>query len=248
MIGGGGVGLLARKLASFAALTAEERDAVDRLPMTIRSLAARQDIVREGDRPGHCCLVLTGFAFRYKLLAGGQRQILAFHVPGDVPDLQSLHLPVIDHNLAALTPVTAGFIQHDAVHEMNARHPRIAGALWRTTLIDSAILRERIVSLGQRDGLSRTAHFLCEMFKRLEAVGLASGPAVTLPITQVEIADALGLSPVHLNRMIKELRERRLIATEGQRLDLLDWNALADLGDFDPTFLHLQADEAPERP
>ena len=241
-------GLLVRKVASVADLTAEERDALERLPMTVRSIPARQDIVRIGDRPSHCCLVLTGFAFRYKLVGDGRRQILNFHVPGDIPDLQSLHLPVLDHNLAALTPLTAGFIQHDAVHEVSARFPRITGALWRNTLVDAAVLRERIVSIGQRDGLSRTAHFLCEMFKRLEAVDLASGSSLTMPITQVEIADALGMSPVHMNRMIKELRERRLVALDGQRLDVVDWDGLAGLADFDPTFLHLHADERPRRP
>ena len=104
------------------------------------------------------------------------------------------------------------------------------------------------MSIGQRDGLSRTAHFLCEMFKRLEAVGLASGSVLTMPITQVEIADALGLSPVHMNRMVKTLRDRRLIALDAQRLEILDWDALASLGDFDPAFLHLDPDERPQRP
>ncbi|RYC33912.1 Crp/Fnr family transcriptional regulator [Lichenibacterium minor] len=244
----GNAGLLVRKVASVAHLSAEERAALERLPMSIRSIPARQDIVRVGDRPSQCCLVLAGFAFRYKLIGEGRRQILNFHVPGDIPDLQSLHLPVIDHNLAALTPLTAGFIRHDAVHEVSARFPRITGALWRNTLVDAAILRERVVSIGQRDGLSRTAHFLCEMAKRLVAVDLAPGLVLPMPITQVEIADALGLSPVHVNRMVRELRERRLIALDGQRLEILDWDALARLGDFDATFLHLQADERPRLP
>ena len=125
----GNGGLLVRKVTSLAALTLEERHALGRLPMAIRSVPARQDIVRLGDRPTHCCLVLTGFAFRYKLIGDGRRQILNFHVPGDIPDLQSFHLPVLDHNLAALTALTAGFIQHEALHEVSARFPRITGAL-----------------------------------------------------------------------------------------------------------------------
>lgn len=240
--------LLVRKVASLAELSAEERHALENLPMSVRTIPARQDIVRVGDRPSHCCLVLAGFAFRYKLISDGRRQILNVHVPGDIPDLQSLHLPVLDHNLAALTPLTAGFIHHDAVHEVNARFPRIVGALWRDTLVDAAILRERIVSIGQRDGLTRTAHFLCEIFMRLAAVDLASGGAAAMPITQVEIADALGLSPVHLNRMVRELREQRLITLDGQRLEILDWDALARLGDFDPTFLHLDPGDRARRP
>lgn len=241
-------GLLVRKLASVARLSDEEREAVGRMPMSVRALQARQDIVRIGDRPSHCCLVLTGFAFRYKLVGEGRRQILNFHVPGDIPDLQSLHLPVLDHNLAALTPMTAGFIHHDVVHEVNARFPRVAGALWRNTLVDAAILRERIASIGQRDGLSRTAHLLCEVFMRLRAVDLASERAMSMPITQVEMADALGLSPVHMNRMVKELRERQLITLDGQQVEILDWDALAALGDFDPVFLHLHAGERARRP
>lgn len=240
--------LLVRKVASVAKLSAEERHALENLPMAVRAIPARQDIVRIGDRPSHCCLVLSGFAFRYKLVGDGRRQILNVHVPGDIPDLQSLHLPVLDHNLAALTPLTAGFIHHDAVHEVSARFPRITGALWRDTLVDAAILRERIVSIGQRDGLTRTAHFLCEIFMRLAAVGLASDRATAMPITQVEIADALGLSPVHMNRMVRELRERRLVTLDGQRLEILDWDALARLGDFDPTFLHLDPGDRARRP
>lgn len=240
--------LLVRKVASLASLTADERDALERLPMTIRSIPARQDIVRLGDRPSQCCLVLQGFAFRYKLIGDGRRQILLFHIPGDIPDLQSLHLPVLDHSLAALTPLTAGFIPHEAVHEVNARFPRVTSALWRNTLVDCAILREHLVSIGQRDGLSRTAHFLCEMFKRLQAVDLVSGFALTMPITQVEIADALGMSPVHMNRIVKDMRERRLITIDGQRLEILDWDSLVQLGDFDPSYLHLDPVDRPERP
>ena len=245
---GGSAGLLVRKVASLAALSGEERDALERIPMMVRAVPAHRDIVRLGDRPSHSCLVLTGFAFRYKLIGEGRRQILNFHVPGDIPDLQSLHLPVLDHTVAALTNMTAGFIHHDALHEVSARFPRITGALWRDTLVDAAVLRERIVSIGQRDGLSRTAHFLCEMYMRLAAVDLASGWAMSMPITQVEIADALGLSPVHMNRMVRELRERRLITLDGSRLVILGWDALATLGDFDPAFLHLQGGDRARRP
>ncbi len=245
---GGADGVLVRKLASIAALSTEEKAAIAALPMMVRDVAARQDIAVIGDKPSHCCLVLTGFAFRYKLVGDGRRQILAFHVPGDVPDLQSLHLTVLDHNLAALTALTAGFIPHEAVHALNARFPRVAGALWRNTLVDAAILRERIVSIGQREGLARTAHFLCEMFIRLRAVGLADEATMTLPITQVELADALGLSFVHINRMLKELRERKLVTLQNQAVLVVNWKALADLGDFEPDYLHLDTADRPAPP
>ncbi len=241
-------GLLVRKLASIAALSADEKAAVAALPMTVRETAARQDIAKIGDRPSHCCLVLTGFAFRYKLVGDGRRQILNIHVPGDIPDLQSLHLTVLDHNLAALTNLTAGYIPHEAVHALNARHPRVAGSLWRDTLVDAAILRERIVSIGQRDGLARTAHFLCEMFHRLRAVGLADDVSMTLPITQVEIADALGLSFVHINRMLKELRERKLVTLQNHSVTVSDWDALAEIGDFQIDYLHIDPTMPPAHP
>ncbi len=247
MVGSAG-SVLVRKLGSIAALSAEEKAAVAALPMIVREVAARQDIAVIGDRPSNCCLVLTGFAFRYKLVPDGRRQILAFHVPGDVPDLQSLHLSVLDHNLAALTTLTAGFIPHEAVHALNASFPRVAGALWRDTLVDAATLRERIVSIGQRDGLARTAHFLCEMFTRLRAVGLVDEATMTLPITQVELADALGLSFVHINRMLKELRERKLVTLQNQAVGVLNWDALADLGDFEPDYLHLESADRPATP
>ena len=247
MIGSAGE-VLVRKLASIAALSPAEKAAIAALPMTVREVAARQDIAVIGNRPSHCCLVLTGLAFRYKLVGDGRRQILAFHVPGDIPDLQSLHLPRLDHNLAALTTLTAGFIQHDAVHALNAQFPRVAGALWRDTLVDASILRERIVSIGQRDGLARTAHFLCEMFSRLQAVGLAEASTMTLPITQVELADALGLSFVHINRMLKELRERKLVTLQNHAVSVVDWEALANLGDFEPDYLHLEPTDRPEVP
>lgn len=247
MIGGEDESLLARKLASVAALTGEELEAIRKLPLTVREIPARQDIVRLGDRPTHCCLVMAGLAFRYKVLGDGRRQILNFHVPGDIPDLQSLHLTTHDHNFAALTALTIGFIPHAAVHQLNARFPRVAGALWRDTLIDAALLRERIVSIGQRDGLSRTAHFLCEMFVRLQVVGLADAGSMLLPITQNEIADALGMSFVHVNRMIKELRERGLINVERQMVVLVAWESLKVLADFDPVYLHLAPGDRPTR-
>jgi CRP-like cAMP-binding protein len=239
---------LVRKLTSIAALSSDEKAAISALPIVVREVPARQDIAKIGDRPSYCCLVLAGFAFRYKLIADGRRQILAFHVPGDIPDLQSLHLSTLDHNLAALTPLTAGFIAHEALHALNARYPRIAGALWRDTLVDAATFRERIVSIGQRDGLARTAHFLCEMFTRLRAVGLTDDVTMTLPITQVELADALGLSFVHINRMVKELRERKLVTLQGPAVAVANWHALADLGDFQPDYLHLETSDRPSPP
>ena len=221
MVAEAGGTMLVRKVASVAALDAEERQALETLPMATRSFSARQDIARAGDRPSSCCLVLSGFAIRYKLIGEGRRQIINFHVPGDIPDLQSLHLEELDHNLATLTAVTACFVTHEAILAVTARYPRVAGALWRSTLVDAAQLRERIVTIGQRDGLSRTSHLLCELYMRLQAVGLAGDGVMTLPVTQVEMADAVGMSPVHMNRMVRELRARGVVTLDGPTIAIL---------------------------
>lgn len=239
--------LLVRHLSSFVTLTEAEKGAIRRLPVQERLVPARTDIVTAGERPNQCCIVLTGMAFRYKLTSNGGRQILQFHVPGDIPDLQSLHLPVMDHHLAALTQSTIGTIPHEAVHDLTARFPQVASAFWRLNLADAALLRERIVSLGQRPALSRLAHFLCEMFVRLQWVGLTDGQTMRLPITQPELADALGLSYVHVNRMMQELRGQGLIETDRDVVALPDWPGLRTLAGFDSGYLHYTPNDRPRR-
>lgn len=237
---------LLRRIDALALLTEEERDALRQVPMTVRVLPPRTDLIREGDRPEECCVLLEGFAIRYKLARSGDRRIIALHVPGDVPDLQSLHLARMDHNLAALTSIKAGFVSHRVLHDLNVRHPRIAGALWRATLVDASIFREWIVNLGHRDALSRTAHFLCEMHFRLRIVGLANGDGVELPITQSDLADTLGVSAVHMNRTMQELRARGLLEDQGRAIVCRDWRALGLLGEFNPDYLHYTPQERPD--
>lgn len=237
---------LLRRLDTIAALTAAEREAIRQVPMVVREVPPRTDLIREGDRPDECCVVLEGFAIRYKLALGGDRRIIAFHVPGDIPDLQSLHLARMDHNFASLTAMRAGLIPHRALHELNVRHPRIAGALWRATLIDASIFREWIVNLGHRDALSRTAHFLCELHFRLAVVGRANGNGIELPLTQADLADALGMSAVHMNRTMQELRARGLIEDKGRTISCRDWRALRTLGEFDPDYIHITPHEKPD--
>jgi CRP-like cAMP-binding protein len=236
---------LVRKLESIVDLTAEERDAIRALPMMVRTLNADQDIVREGDRPSQCCLLIEGMLFRYRMLDEGRRQILAFHISGDVPDLQSIHLNIMDHSLASLGPATVGFVQHRDVLGLLGRCPRVAGALWRDTLIDAAIFREWMVGLGRRDAETRIAHLLCELYTKMHAVGLAKDHSAPMPITQENFADALGLSSVHVNRSIQELRAQNLIALSRKTLDIKNWERLAKVGEFDPTYLHLNPERRP---
>ena len=235
---------LVRRLESISTLHDHERKALMSLPMQVAELQTDQEIVREGDRPSRSCLVLEGFACTYKVTGEGRRQILAFHAPGDVTDLQSLHLTVLDNSLSTITPCKVGFIRHEALHDLCDRFPRITSAFWRQTLIDAAIYREWMASIGRRDARAKIAHLLCEWLIRLKAVGLAEDHTCEMPITQNEFGDALGLSTVHVNRTFMNLRAEGLIRLEGRALTVLDWEGLKEAGDFEPTYLHLENREA----
>jgi CRP-like cAMP-binding protein len=230
---------LIRKLESIADLSAEEKKALLGLPLTIKSLPADTDIIREGSRPSECSLLIEGLACRYKITPEGKRQIMSFHIPGDIPDLQSLHLRVMDHSLGTLTSSKVGFIPHEAIRGLARRHPGIGDAFWRDTLIDAAGFRERMVGIGRRTAYQRIAHLLCEMLVRFEAIGLADEHTYELPITQAELGDALGLSTVHVNRVLQDLRKDGLIVLRGGLLSAPDWEGLKQAGEFDPTYLHL---------
>src|SRR5688572_2740544 len=197
---------LIRKLESIAPLAPEEKAALLRLPLRLKTVPADQDIVREGDTPSECCLIVEGFACRYYLTDGGKRQIHSFHIAGDIPDLQSLHLDVMDHSLGTLVPSKLAFIQHDDLRALMRSHPRLGDLFWRDTLIDAAVFRQWMVGMGRRSAYSHMAHVLCELLVRLRAVHLVEDHAFQLPVTQVDLADALGLSPVHVNRVLQELR------------------------------------------
>jgi CRP-like cAMP-binding protein len=235
---------LIRKLESIFAITDEERQALENLPMQVGVIKADQDIVREGDSPSRCCVILSGFACTYKVTAQGKRQIVSFNIPGDIPDLQSLHLKVLDNSIGTISPCSVGFIAHEALRDLCARHPRITAALWRETLIDASIFREWVMNVGQREGSSRMAHVLCELLVRLRAVGLVEDHVCDLPITQAEFADALGFTTVHVNRVLQQMRTDGLIELKGERLFVPDWEKLKKAGEFDATYLHLEDERA----
>jgi CRP-like cAMP-binding protein len=235
---------LIRKMESVFTLTDEERQALENLPMQVAVLKDHQDIVREGDRPSRACLILSGFACVYKMTVHGKRQIVSFAIAGDIPDLQSLHLKVLDNSIATISPCRVGFIQHEALHDICTRYPRLAAAFWRESLIDAAIFREWVMNVGQREGVSRLAHVLCELLVRLRAVDLVEDHVCDLPITQTEFADAVGFTNVHVNRVFQQLRAEGLIVTQGTRLTIPDWDKLKEVGEFDPTYLHLVREDA----
>jgi CRP-like cAMP-binding protein len=236
--------LMIRKLDSIFPLSEEERQALQDLPMQITVFKADQDIVRIGDRPSQCCLLLEGYTCVYKLTSEGKRQIMALHVPGDIPDLQSLHLKVLDNSIATICPCTVGFIQHEDLRRVCERHPRITAALWRETLVDASVFREWLLNIGRRESYTRMAHLLCEFLVRLKVVGLAEDGTFDLPITQVELADAIGTSTVHVNRVLQALRAEGLIETKSTQVTIPDWERLKEVGDFDPLYLHLVEDDA----
>jgi len=238
---------LVRKLRAIADLTPEAIRAVEALPLRVRELPEGSDVVSEGDTPTECCLLVDGWIARYKLMKHGQRQIFSFHIPGDIPDLQSLYLKTMDHGLCALTPAQVAFIPHADMQDAIRRHESLRIACWRDTLVDAAVFREWMAGIGRRSAYERIAHLFCEIYVRLRAVGLIDGGGFPLAITQAEIADALGLTSVHVNRVLKELRRDQLIATPGRYVSILDWDGLRTAGDFDPTYLHLRsaADENP---
>jgi CRP-like cAMP-binding protein len=231
---------LLRKLDSIATLTDEDRQAILDLPVTVKAFEADADIVRDGDRPSDCCLVLTGFVCRYKITLEGRRQIMGFYIPGDIPDLQSLHLQTMDHSVGTLVRSSVALIPHQSLREMWRRHPNLGEALWRDTLIDAAMFREWLIGIGRRSAYQRIAHLLCELKVRMKAVGLAGDNGCELPITQNEFGDALGLSTVHVNRVLQDLRGEGLIVLRGSFLTIPDWEALKAAGEFDPTYLHLK--------
>ena len=231
------------KIEQFTRLSAEEKQALNLATAEgIRHVGPRGDIVREGDRPQALNLILSGWACRYKHLEDGRRQIISFCLPGDICDSPVFIFRQMDHSIGSLTPVTFAQIPRRRLEEIMARHPRIMQAFWWDTLVNAAIQREWIVSLGQRDALERMAHLMCEVFLRLRAVGLAEGNSCDLPLTQAGLADAMGLSVVHVNRTLQELRSTKLIALKGRTLTIPDLRALQNAAQFNPHYLHLDGE------
>src|SRR4051794_37801260 len=229
---------LIRRLQVSTPLNPADIAAIETLPLALKELPAQATIAREGERPSQCCLLIEGFACRSKTTDVGKRQILSIHIAGDIPDLQSLHLHVMDHDLTTLSACRVGYIGHDSLRTLTRERPLIAEALWRETLIDAAVFREWIVNVGRRPATSRMAHFLAEIGKRLEAVGLANVDQFELPMTQIDMADALGLSPVHVNRVIQELRRSGVLELRKHAVSIRDLPRLMQIADFDDLYLH----------
>jgi CRP-like cAMP-binding protein len=182
---------------------------------------------------------LEGLASTSKIVSDGERQVVALHIAGDMPDLHSLHLERLDSDLRSVTACTVAYINHSNIRHLCDEYPRLDASLWRTTLIDASVLREWIANVGKRPGLSRMAHLFCELWVRMAVVGLNDGRRCPLSLTQSELGEATGLSVVHVNRMIQEIRKRKLAKHEDGILTITNMRGLMDLADFKIDYLHL---------
>lgn len=234
-------------MEQFTRFSDEDRQLLDDLvSRRQRQYAAREDIIREGEHSPDIHVVLSGLACRYKLLEDGRRQIMAFLVPGDPCDSEIFILKEMDHSIGTLAPSLIASISGGDMKDMLFNRPGIALALWWGTLQDEGILRERIIDEGRRDAYSRVAFLIYEVFLRMRAFGVVDDENFEFPVTQADLADATGLTPVHVNRMLQQLRERKLIATEGKRWTVLDPAGLRKVASFNPNYLHL--DRAVDEP
>ena len=231
---------LIRKLESFLELTDEDRGALNALVPRFRQVGPRTDLIQEGDAPEFVYLILDGYACRYKVLPDGQRQIMAYLLPGDFCDLNVFILDQMDHSIATISPCQVVEIPRQSIETVMADRPRINQALWGCALVDEAVLREWLVNVGGRPANQRISHLLCELLLRLEAVGRVTGNSYDFPFTQADIADTMGLSNVHVNRTIQELRAMGLIELKRRSLTILDVDRLKAYCGFNPNYLHLK--------
>jgi CRP-like cAMP-binding protein len=233
-----------KKLQLWMKLDQDDQKAVLALPFSTKRLGAHQYIVRDGEKPTHSCLLLRGFAYRHKVTGEGGRQIMSIHMRGDVVDLQNSLLRRSDHNVQALTNIDVAYMPIEAVQRLAFDRPNVGRAMWYETLVDASIFREWTLNVGRREARARTAHLLCEFAMRLEVAGLGKQLDYELPMTQEQLADALGLTPVHVNRTLMAIAADGLIERTRRSVIIKDWKALAKVGDFDPNYLHLEMNAA----
>jgi CRP-like cAMP-binding protein len=227
------------KLEAFTRLSADDRAALQSVTRNFYFVDARRDLVSEGDEPRYVHLVLDGWACRYKQLPDGKRQIVALFVPGDFCDVNVYILRQMDHSIGAITRLKVATITPEEMNALTAERPRITQALWWHELVAAAVQREWTLNLGQRSAYERLAHMLLELYLRLEAVGRARDGRCDFPLTQNDLADATGLTAVHVNRMLQKLRRDGLIELERKQLQILDMPRMMGASKFKPNYLHL---------
>lgn len=228
------------KLSHYVDLSVDEVAALTRATTTGRKVAAKTDLIREGDRPGPVFVMLDGWAMRYKILPNGSRQIMAFLMPGDACDLHIGLLAEMDHSIQTITAARVATISRSEMDEMLDQHRGIARAMYVAQLADEGTLRAWIVSMGRRSSLERVAHLICELFVRARWSDVTEA-AFEVPFSQIILADALGMTPVHINRMLRDLRTRDIISMRRGSISILNPSALASVAGFDQNYLHRRA-------
>ena len=232
------------RLAYHRALSADDRAALLALPHSVKRFERSHYVVREYEQATHCCVLLSGYAVRTKIVAGGARQICSVHMKGETVDLQNSLLGKADHSVQMMTTGEVAMIPREAIERIAFERPDVGKAMWIDTLVDASIFREWIANVGRRDAQTRIAHLLCELALRLEVAGLGQQTDYEVPMTQEQLADATGLTPVHVNRTIRTLEAEGLIQRSNPRSIIIgDWKKLADAGDFDSNYLHLKEGE-----
>jgi CRP-like cAMP-binding protein len=236
--------MLVRRLELIADLPEADRQAVLALPHRTRTVEASTYLTREGDLPTVCGVLGSGLAYRQKLTGDGVRQIVALHIPGDALDLQHLFLDVADHSVQMLTRGEVAFVPRKDLQDLVDARPAVRHAVMSSVLVEASIFREWVLNVGRRDARTRLAHLLCEFAIRMEAQGLIDGGGFELPITQEQLADAVGLTPVHVNRTLKSLEADGLITRNKRNIAFPSWERMRDIGDFNPRYLHLEPQQS----
>src|SRR3954454_15457591 len=235
---------LLSRLEQFGPLSPDDLQRITSLPLKVMNVPANFEIVSCGQSASRRSLLLDGFLYSHKIVAGPRRQITSFYIPGDVADLMTLYLPKADHSLTTLGPAVLAFVAHEALREVLDQSSNLAQALLRESLIQAGIFRQWLVNLGTRDASGRLAHIVCELTVRLQAVGQARDFSFSMPWTQTDVADACGITSVHANRVIQEFRRTGLVEWESKRVKIRDWDALVGVAGFDDEYLQCRATPA----
>lgn len=230
---------LIRKLNAFNRLSEKGEEAIEALAVRrVNALTRGMDIISEGEDPRAVNLIVDGWACRYKMLEDGRRQILAFFIPGDLADLHVYILDAMDHSIGAITPLRYALLDAKAFEKLGDTHPKVLRALWWDSLLTASIQREWLVSVGQRNALESVAHLACELFLRMKMVGLADDDRCSFPLTQSDIADALGMTQPHVSRTVAEMNATGIVTLRRGTLTVHDLNGLKELALFNPNYLH----------
>ena len=236
------VACLVRKLRVRDKVTDAEADILRDAVARVEDIPGSRTLVVPEQKLSESMLIVRGYIARYKDLSNGQRQITDIQVPGDFTDLHGFVLKRLEHHVGTLTPIRMAFVPHERLTRISEEHPHLLRMLWLSTLIDAAIQRERMLSVGRRSAVARVAHLMCELYTRLSLVNDVDGLSFSLPITQMDIADATGLTSVHVNRMLRDIRDRGLMTFRNAMVEIHDLEGLERLADFDRSYLFLETE------